>query len=893
MTDGRAARRRRAARGGRAGSALVRGAWFLLACGLVGSGVAGWWSYRTRLDAAHERFERSADDVGTAVGQVLRRNTDIVALLRAEIGLRVGREGDPSLTNDELAEWLDAANVGERYEGGIGYAYIQRVADDRLGVVLDQMAHDPAVGLGVDPSLGVMPPGDRGEYCLFRLMVLGGAAADQWVTGPIDACAPTPDDDAPRLLDALRLSAASAEMAVSPPTSVSFLEPVLVATVAPIYRDGAVPATPAERRADVVGWAAASFDPDAIVSAGLAGRDELHVAVFRTYRDGSRQLVNRVDRPMADRGWWQRTVAVPMSDGDWELAITAEPALPLGDLLTSVGTTVAGASVSVLLFLLVWLPARSRARALAVVEDTTAELRHLALHDSLTGLPNRAYVMDQLERLVAAARSHGGWPPVSVLYLDLDKFKDVNDTLGHGAGDELLCLASRRLVGAVRAGDTVGRLGGDEFVVLVTPAGGAPGPPAVAERILEVFEVPFELSAAPGVPIRTSASIGVATGSGAATAGELLRDADLALYQAKANGRNTAAVFTTDMREAAQDRFRLEADLASVLERGELRLVYQPIVDMGSGAIRSFESLLRWDHPERGILTPGDFLPLAEETGAIVTIGRWVVRHACRQAAYWRRRGFAVPVSVNVSASQLAHAGFIDDLRHALVDFGLPPGALVIEVSEADLIGDSAGLAERLRAVRYLGVRLALDDFGTGYASFASLRDLPVDVLKIDRSIVTDLDADRLVRTLVDLGRALGVEIVAEGIEHEEQRRRLRARCEQGQGWLFSPPVTPAEVEAWMADGRVVGRAGTDGHGDGRGFGHPRSVNAVVPRVAPVAGNGVRTGTRDGAGPQTRPAFVAPRPPVVMARGTAAADRAADDDGAADDGAAAGGISRW
>jgi diguanylate cyclase (GGDEF)-like protein len=428
-------------------------------------------------------------------------------------------------------------------------------------------------------------------------------------------------------------------------------------------------------------------------------------------------------------------------------------------------------------------------------------IRHQAMHDALTGLPNRALILDRAEQLLARARRDH--TPISALFFDLDGFKAINDTLGHGAGDQLLQAVATRLSATVRESDTLARLGGDEFVVVVDGDAIGAGPEAVAERILEVLRHPFKLDAS-DEPITITASIGIAASSSDTTASDLLRDADVALYEAKAAGKNQAVVFAPEMQEAVLDRVSLEADLRRAIERSEFFLVYQPILDLRSSRITGVEALIRWQHPTRGVVPPDDFIPMLEQTGLIVSAGRWVLEEACQQLATWHRAGRHLDMSVNVSPRQLETDEFINDVSTVLGMTGLSPASLILEITETTIMSDTDATIARLRKLKGLGVRLAIDDFGTGYSSLAYLRQFPVDALKIDRSFINAIaespEAGALIHTLVHLGKALGLSTLAEGIEDHEQFTRLQLEeCDSGQGFLFSRPLTPDALEPYLA----------------------------------------------------------------------------------------------
>jgi diguanylate cyclase (GGDEF)-like protein len=436
-------------------------------------------------------------------------------------------------------------------------------------------------------------------------------------------------------------------------------------------------------------------------------------------------------------------------------------------------------------------------------------IRHQALHDALTGLPNRALILDRAQHLLRRARRRAG--RVTVLFVDLDGFKDVNDELGHVAGDELLRSAAERLSRSVRDADTVGRLGGDEFVVLLESTEPGSEPELVARRILEAFGEPFELSEAAGRRVEVTASIGVASGR-PMDVDELLRNADIALYQAKSGGRNRMVEFDPEMGAAAQDRRELEGDLLHALHRQELFLLYQPLFNLKSVEMIGVEALLRWRHPGRGVLTPDQFLGLLESTGLIVPVGRFVLETACAQAAAWRVGGHLLDMSVNVSWRQIETATFVDDLAGTLDRTGLAPSALVLEVTESAIMRDATRASERLGEVRALGVRIAIDDFGAGYSSMSRLRSLPVDALKIDREFVTGIagsvESQALVHNFVQLARTFGLETFAEGIEDQGQLARLRDEdCQSGQGFLLARPTDAAGIERLLAGLRAPSSA--------------------------------------------------------------------------------------
>ncbi|HWO72269.1 MAG TPA: EAL domain-containing protein [Dehalococcoidia bacterium] len=444
------------------------------------------------------------------------------------------------------------------------------------------------------------------------------------------------------------------------------------------------------------------------------------------------------------------------------------------------------------------------------------QLRHQAFHDPLTGLSNRLLFMERLEHALLRAKRNGNQNTVSVLYMDIDRFKNVNDELGHSFGDSLLRQAAARLSKSVRAGDTAARLGGDEFAVLLEDSANAGDARNTAERILEEMKRPFEVE---GHTIHVTASIGVVVANAAdITAEEVLRDADVAMYDAKENGRGRIQVFDPGMKRTLVEKLKLMADLNGALERNEFVVHYQPVFDLATEDVKGFEALVRWNHPVRGLLPPYAFIEAAEETGVIHALGKLVLAQATKQAREWQTRYESMAeatMSVNVSPKQLQEPEFVAAVAQALADSGLQGRHLIIEITENVLLPDPKRAAEALERVRALGVRVALDDFGTGYSSLSYVGRFPIDILKIDRGFIEGIDTGAkermLVQTVIDLGRTLELETVAEGIERREQLASLRALdCAQGQGYLFAHPLDVDSAEAFLHE-RHYGRRPAEG----------------------------------------------------------------------------------
>lgn len=432
------------------------------------------------------------------------------------------------------------------------------------------------------------------------------------------------------------------------------------------------------------------------------------------------------------------------------------------------------------------------------------QITHQAFHDALTGLPNRSLLADRLDRALTRAKRHGD-AQYAVLMIDLDKFKGINDTLGHLAGDVLLKEVARRLSSCVRSMDTVARLGGDEFAIILEELRAKKEVMAVVERIGTTLGKPLNLC---GTTVTIGASIGIVLRTREyASAEDILRDADIAMYRAKEQGRG-AMIFDRRMHQEILDTMSLEAELRLALTRGELFLHYQPIVSVHDGGIEGFEALVRWDHPIRGIVPPTRFIPLAEETGLILPLGRFVISEACRQLRDWQREipeAAGLSVSVNVSCRQFVKDGLVEHVAAVLAETGLDPAGLKLEITESVLMHDPRHTARELSRLKALGVKIAIDDFGTGYSSLSYLRQLPIDHLKIDRSFISGEadsgESQEIVKSIISLARSLGLTVVAEGVERADQLERLRrADCDKAQGFMFSRPVGREDAARLIRD---------------------------------------------------------------------------------------------
>ena len=759
--------------------------WVLVACAVLAAGLsvslisAALWRSSTET---HNRqaFDSNASNVTATLETLLRRDADFVGTLRAVLTLQA------PVSTTRFEEWFDELQGRERLAGGVGASVVERVTAQDLATFQTRRDTDPAFAALVGGEVEHVRASGRADYCLLSAGALidGGFSRGLGHILQGDWCQRSSAVGGSQAL-LLQAQTDTGQLLVLP-VAVQGMHTIIFQTA--FYRRGAKLTTVAQRRSALVGWAMATFDIPAIVRSALGAYHHLSVSLYHSNPGLRAELIDRegntrVGGPFA----YSRTLQI---GGPWSVTVAGAPST--GTLSADdqgLVVLIVGLVVSTLLFGLILVLARSREHALAMVRKRTGELRHQALHDTLTGLPNRLLALDCAEQMLGAAgREH-----VAALYVDIDGFKQVNDTFGHAAGDELLRMVAGRLRTVVRAGDTAARLGGDEFVVLLTGIRPDGDPKRVAERLLEILAQPYNLGATAGRHLSVTASIGLAEGP-RDSADELMRDADLALYEAKAAGRNRYERFRSGMQCASEQRLMLEMDLAEAIDRRELFLVYQPTFDLRSERMTGVEALIRWHHPRLGAISPADFIPMAERSGLIVPIGRWVLEEATRQAAAWRRCGHHIGVSVNVSARQLDGDGLIEDVRRALAQDALDPASLTLEVTETALMRDPDAAAARLATLKTLGVRIAIDDFGTGYSSLAYLRRFPADVLKIDRSFVegvaTSTEAAALVHTLVELGKSLGLETLAEGIEDSAQLQVLRREhCDVGQGFLLSRPL--------------------------------------------------------------------------------------------------------
>jgi diguanylate cyclase (GGDEF)-like protein len=789
---------------GRAPTALIGAVILILGIAVSIFAAAEWRS--SALDANKKSFESTASDLSSALEAKLTMDVGLTRTMRA----RATMETQDSET--QFLQWYNELTRGTSLPSEVAATFIQVVPASRLAAFRHQAENDPAFRKLVSAKLQVVPSGRRPFYCLTRAIVGSTAAADLY-PGLLDYCAPIVPSVGRSPYPSLVDTAADTGSFIVTPLKVPGSRS-LVAIGAAVYRRGASIAMRASRRAALTGFIGTTFDSAETIRSVLMGRRSLTLTLYHRNVGGALELIGRAGAHATgpSPGY---SVRRDLGEG-WILETTGTSstfASPNSRGLVALGL---GLLVTILVFLLHRVLSSSRQRAWSLVGERTGELAYRALHDPLTDLPNRILVLDRAEQILTRSRRQD--TPVTALFVDIDGFKQINDRYGHQAGDEVLRHVGARLNAVLRDSDTVGRLGGDEFVMLVDSLGPDAAPELVAERILDVLRQPMELSQPSGQMVSLTASIGIATGR-PASAEDLMQDADLALYKAKAIGKNGYVKFESAMQTAAQDRMHLETELAGALDADQLFLVYQPMVDLHSEQIVGVEALLRWSHPTSGVIAPDRFIPIAEDNGLIVPIGRWVLEQACAQSMAWRRNGHSLNISVNVSARQLDRAEFVEEVRGALAGSGLDPATLTLEITETALMRSPDVTAGLLTDLKALGVRIAVDDFGTGYSSLAYLRQFPVDSLKIDRTFITGLalssEAHALTHTLIQLGSALGLETLAEGVEHHSQVRELqREGCDLAQGFLFARPLAPDALERLLRENAKLPRLSMKSYGE-------------------------------------------------------------------------------
>ncbi len=804
---------RRATPRPRRGLTRVLLALFLVA-GLASAAAAG-WQWKKVVDRQNRQsFDQQASGVAARITKQLQRDTDLTATGRAVV------QQDPAMTNVQFAAWFSALTTS-RVANATGLTYIQKVPAAQLYFFRVALVADPTSAMSAGEPFTVTPASAQAPYCLTRLMALQSSLRSEgdvalppgldWCSTAVNSALTSSRDsgqiEVTKLLgaDEGRVLGFETQAGTGPGNAdIQILKSLdqafgnTIVVVAPLY-EGPTPTSVTGRQSALEGWVGGVFDTGKILTAAVGAHSNLQVTLARKNLGSPAQAIATTDSTTTSAG--QVDVVPTNADGRWIVTVRRPPVTGTASGRTQ-GLAVGGAIAlaTLILFFVLQALVASRRRALHVAAEQTGELHHMSLHDDLTGLPNRSLVVDRAEQLLA--RSRRSQLPTAALVLGLDEFKEFNETHGHQTGDELLKAVALRLEAVLREADTVGRVGGDEFMVLTDGASLAAGPELVAERILDVMREPFYLGEDRPEPYSVTASVGIAFGP-RVDAEHLLHDADTALAQAKEAGKGRYALFGQDMPHAIETRLAFENELRSAVATDQFFLRYQPIFDIDTRTTTGVEALLRWQHPTRRVIPPDHFLPLLEETGLILPLGRWVLEEACRQGAALHASGYLITMSVNISSRQLESDSLVGDVSDALSASGFEPNALVLEITETTIMRDTSLMVDRLIALKGLGVRIAIDHFGTGYSSLAYLRQFPVDILKIDRSFISSLattrDSSMLIHTLVQFGKTLGLQTIAEGIEEEGQIDPLLAeQCDTGQGFLYGRPLSPTQLDIFL-----------------------------------------------------------------------------------------------
>ncbi len=768
------------------------------------------------VSSAKHSFAHSTNTVAAALKPALQHGEDL--LTSAGTYFAHNAIGSPA----EFSAWAKWARIVHTHPELQSLSLVALVRSNELAEFKERVAEVPKrarlrfskASKAALSSFKISPPGYRSYHCL----ALAGVARSSALKPAVgtDYCA----------YNAALLGTRDNTDTIYGTAHLDHSKGLIVLT--PIYRGDLAPITGLGRRAAFVGWLREVLDPSGLIAGirraepGLAIRlrhtTPLSTVAFASGTETPGGLTTETD---LHNGWMLRTFAPAPATGIFahDDAITA---------------LVAGALLSILFGALVFLLGSGRG---PVRQRLTAPQKREELYDQLTRLPNRGLTLDRAERMLARAGRQSGIM-VGALFVDIDWFKDVNDKLGTEAGDQLLKTVGERLNTVIRTHDTVGRYGGDEFVVLVESAARGMRLDSLARRIIESLHKPIELEGF-GPSFCITASIGVAFGR-YATPEDLLRDAHMALFAAKAAGKDRYTLFNANMRSVIEGRGVLETDLNRALEERQFNLLYQPIFDLNTQGVVAVETLLRWKHPTKGEIAPDDFIPLAEESGLIVPIGRWALEQACTDAAAWNIHGHKVAVAVKVSANQLNREGFATDVQRALQQSGLEPGLLILEIAETTVMLDATGAARRLADLRQLGVRIAIDDFGSGYAYRADLQRMPIDFLKVDRSSLASSDDENyrswLLEAILVFGRDLSLTVIAKEVESQEQLWALKEMgCALAQGYFMGEPAPAAAVEQLL------------------GVSIPAPAPAPVPAPVPVGAAAPAAQTGDPAWPPAAP----------------------------------------
>jgi diguanylate cyclase (GGDEF)-like protein len=717
-------------------------------------------------------FQATASEAASKLKLAIQRQEDLAASASTFFA------ANPQASQAQLDRWAGQAQVLRGFPAIERLSLVALVRPSELLAFSSRItsqapqarAHTSAAR--APAVLKITPAGQRPFYCL---AAIGLARSNpHYPPAGVDYCA------ANRALLGVR------DSGVSSYSSTSVGPTPALAVDTPVYT-GATPKTVTARRQAFVGWFRELLTPRVVLREALRGYPQGALRV--RHRAGSSSVA--FSAGAATAGAQSMTLGL---GGGWSVRTFAPRAsTDVFAYESAAAVLVGGCVLSLTIALLVLLLGGSRRPRLA---RRRAEVAPEALYDALTGLPNRALVMDLAKRMVARAGRQSGLL-CGALLINVDWFKDINEKLGQAAGDQLLMTVAQRLEGVVRTNDTVGRLREDEFVVLVESGARNARLDALARRIIEALHKPVELDDF-GPQFHMTASIGVAFGQ-YTTHEDVLRDARTALYAAKAAGKDRYTLFNANMRSVIEGRGLLEAELNSALLETQFFAVYQPIRDLRTGRVVGLDTLIRWRHPSRGVVGPDDFIPLAEESGLIVPIGRWLLEEVCTRGAAWNVAGSPVDMFVRVSANQLNRDGFITDVRRALQQSGLQPSSLILEVAETTVILDVAAATGHLQEIKNMGVRIAIDDFGTGYAQRSDLQRMPLDFLKVDRSTLAASDSEEyrnwLLQAILVFGRDLALPVIAKGVETSEQMQELQAvGCNLAQGFFIGEPVTAESV---------------------------------------------------------------------------------------------------
>ena len=726
---------------------------------------------RSADQKTHKAFLTASTEIAASLKLSIQRQQDLISSTESYL------IGNPNANQAQFVKWANTVHVLHRYTDLEALGIVKIIPAAQIKAYAFQAASEQTT------VFNIVPAGKRPFYCLAPLGIFRSTAPS--LPRNIDLCAST-------LRTAILAGRNSGKSDVLP---FSDLGLATIGLETPIYRGGSVPTTVAARKKSFLEFVGLILLPNVMLQQAREGHPGTAVAL----RFGGENSASVFKNGAIPAGAQMASVKLPdgWSVETWGIGQNVGLFHP-GDALAML---LAGLALSLLLGALIFALGTSRVRSMQLVDERTDQLLYQAMHDPLTDLPNRALIADRIEQLLARNRRNETLG--AALYVDLDDFKNVNDTLGHAAGDLLLVSVADRMKGTLRDADTIGRMGGDEFVVLIDGDDHKEAPEQVAKRLLNVMRQPFVLDGVE-IPMTVTASIGIAIGD-RKSGGEFLRDADVALYQAKAAGKNQYMFFNPKMQTDIGRRLALEFDLRSALVGNQFYLLYQPIYNLEDLTIVGVEALLRWKHPTEGVIQPDEFIPILEQTGQIREVGAWVLAHACEQMATWHARGDTLDVSVNVSGRQLDNDLIVDHIRDAILTSGLDVTSLIIEVTETALMLDVELSVKRLQAIKDLGVRIAIDDFGTGYSSLGYLRQFPIDCIKIDKSftnaMTTSVESQALVKTFIQLGKDLGLKTLAEGVETISQMDLLRANhVAEVQGFLFSHPLEPDILEAQILE---------------------------------------------------------------------------------------------